>query len=220
MALGSFAQEKPITGTKINLVLPDGKLIGFDKLDSVKKAWGTDQVLFSHNDEDDRKGIMHLIRKTEQFVNEETASLKAHLAMLNKPAPDLALEDIEGRSVSLAALKGKVVVLNFWFIGCAPCVAEMPELNKLAGHYDRDKVIFLALGTDKADNIRSFLKQHAFKYQMLPNAAGVAKDYKVNNYPTSIVIDQDGVIRLIIGSDVRIGEVLAGEIDKLIRPLP
>jgi peroxiredoxin len=213
----TYAQENVTTTTKqITLLLPDGKAIGFDKLDSIKKSWGADRVLFGHNEEDDRNGIMRLMRKSDEMQHEEAAHKKTLALMLNKPAPHFTLTDLNGREVNLASLKGKIVVLNFWFIGCAPCITEMPDLNRLSDQYKPSHVVFLAIGIDKASNIQAFLKKHEFKYQILPGAAATANSYNIYSYPTNIIIDTEGMVRMIAGSSAKVGELLRGEIDTLI----
>jgi thiol-disulfide isomerase/thioredoxin len=61
-------------------------------------------------------------------------------------APEFDVVAVDGKRLKLSALKGKVVVLNFWFIGCAPCIAELPALNKLVDEYKGEDVVFIAFG--------------------------------------------------------------------------
>jgi peroxiredoxin len=124
-------------------------------------------------------------------------SAVAQETLLDKPAPSFTLADITGTNYSLTELKGKVVVLNFWFIACKPCVNEMARLNAIKARYKTQKVIFLALCLDKKEQIRDFLKTHQFNYTVFPDAAKIADTYQVNAYPASMVIDAKGVIRFI-----------------------
>src|SRR4051812_43635177 len=59
-------------------------------------------------------------------------------------APAFSLTSLEGERFDLAALRGKVVVLNFWFTGCAPCVAEFGKLNGLVNKFKNKEVVFIA----------------------------------------------------------------------------
>jgi peroxiredoxin len=117
-----------------------------------------------------------------------------------RPAPDLTLKTLDGRDVELSDLKGRVVVLNFWFVNCAPCRAEMPDLNKLVdGHRGRD-VVFLAVATDKAEAVRAFLEKHPFKYEIVPEGTAAANAFGVISYPTHILIDKAGhVAHFLVG---------------------
>jgi thiol-disulfide isomerase/thioredoxin len=63
-------------------------------------------------------------------------------------APAFSVTSLEGKQYDLASLRGKTVVLNFWFLGCPPCVAEVPELNKLVAEFKDKNVVFLALALD------------------------------------------------------------------------
>jgi tetratricopeptide (TPR) repeat protein len=57
------------------------------------------------------------------------------------PAPDFSAIDLQGKTIRLADLKGKIVVINIWGIGCGPCIAEMPRLNELVKKYSNRKDI-------------------------------------------------------------------------------
>ena len=110
-------------------------------------------------------------------------------------APQFAAIDMAGHLVDLKALKGKTVVLNFWFIGCAPCRSEMPELNNLVAKYkDNSNVVFLAITFEAPKDVKAFLKTHDFKCRILAGQNDIIDQYKVTNYPTSIVIDPSGSI--------------------------
>lgn len=118
-------------------------------------------------------------------------------ALLNKPAPKFELRDLTGKIYSLEKLKGKIVVLNFWFIACKPCVNEMPVLNRIKKKYDPAKVVFLALSLDGKAAIHAFLQTHQFDYTILPQAASVGEKYSLYAYPTSMVINAAGTISFV-----------------------
>ena len=137
--------------------------------------------------------------------------------LLDQKAPLFEVEDLKGKTVHLEALKGKVVVLNFWFVECKPCVSEIPELNELVNDFQKDGVVFLALGLNKADQMKKFLKKTPFNYQLVPDAMEVATQFGVSGFPTSVVIDQNGVIRYVsLGVGPENKEKLAAAIRSLI----
>ena len=107
--------------------------------------------------------------------------------------PPFSVSDLEGNSYSLDALQGQVVVLNFWFIQCKPCVQEMPELNELVKKYE-DKVVFLAFALNEASALKAFLKKRDFDYHIIPESQAVAEAYGVEGYPTHVVIDLKGKV--------------------------
>ena len=110
-------------------------------------------------------------------------------------APPFTVQDMDGKEYSLESLRGKVVVLNFWFVECRPCIMEMPRLNELVEKYqDRDDVIFLAIATNPKEKVEKLLKKHAFNYQIIPDREDLIEAYEVTGFPRHIVIDQDSRI--------------------------
>jgi thiol-disulfide isomerase/thioredoxin len=110
-------------------------------------------------------------------------------------APDLSGSDLAGNKVQLSTLKGKVVVLNFWGTGCGPCIREMPQLNKLVEKFrTNDKVVFLAITSDKTEKLHSFFRNRQFDYTVVNNAAGASERYNIDALPVHIVIDKSGRI--------------------------
>jgi peroxiredoxin len=114
-------------------------------------------------------------------------------------APVFTVTSLKGKRLELAALRGKIVVLNFWFTGCEPCVAEFAQLNALVTEFKRKEVVFIALTPDSAATLKPFLKEHRFKYQVAPNAIKIiVSTYRDGSgsvvFPTHIVIDKEGKI--------------------------
>jgi len=111
-------------------------------------------------------------------------------------SPGFKGETLDGKTISFDDLKDKVVVLNFWFIGCKPCVMEMPELNKLVAKYKGNSdIVFVSIAMDDKKNIDGFLRTHPFDYQIIPRGNKIMSSFDVNVYPTHIVVGKDGVIQ-------------------------
>jgi len=121
--------------------------------------------------------------------------------LLGKKLPEFELIDLKGNKFSASHLVGKPTLLNFWAINCAPCIAEIPELNGLKQKYG-DKMNFIALteNTCKDDDLIKFLEKHPFNYYMLQNAGNYKKTLKISAIPRTIFIDKDGYIRYIQGN--------------------
>lgn len=103
--------------------------------------------------------------------------------------------DIDGNKLSSKNLKGKILVLNYWFINCPPCRMEIPELNKLTEQYKNDSsVVFVAVALDEKYDLKKFLKTSPFKYTIVDDGRNVAREYNINSYPTNVIIDQEGKI--------------------------
>ncbi len=95
-------------------------------------------------------------------------------------APAFSATDINGNKYSLKSLKGKIIVMNFWFVECKPCVQEIPDLNKLVEDYKNEDVVFLGFATNKKSKIDSFLEKNNFSYDIIPNSKKIATDYQVS----------------------------------------
>ena len=129
-------------------------------------------------------------------------------ALIGKEMPDFLLTDMKGVSVSKKSLKGKVTVFNFWFTTCSPCIKEMPALNQLIEKFQGKGVQFIAPSLNNKEIIKDFLKANSFKFRILPNAKKWVDEFGVTVFPTSIVVDKNGII-----SEVLIG--YAGNLDEL-----
>ncbi len=109
------------------------------------------------------------------------------------PAPYFEGKTLEGNDIFLPAFVGKVVVLNFWFTTCPPCLKEIPELNKLVGQFNPDEVVFIGLARDDTKKLDAFFKRFGtFLYQIIPESYAIATNYKVVAWPQSMVIDKRG----------------------------
>lgn len=134
-------------------------------------------------------------------------------------APAFTLTALHGKKFDLSVLRGQVVVLNFWFTGCEPCVAEFSKLNGLVNKFKSKGVVFIAPTLDKEATLKPFLKEHKFKYHVVPNAGGlIVMTYTDGSgnvvFPTHIVIDREGRI------DTRLtGEKAVEELEKAIARL-
>lgn len=104
-------------------------------------------------------------------------------------------KDIEGNKLNNSNLKGKIVLINFWFINCPPCRMEIPDLNALVDTFKENKdVVFLAIGKDKTWEIDDFIKENPFHYHILPDGGFWFKKYKITSFPTHLIIDKEGKI--------------------------
>lgn len=110
-------------------------------------------------------------------------------------AIDFSGTTLDNEEIILSTLNGKVIVLNFWFTTCLPCLKEIPELNKLIDLYDADEVIFIGLARDNMKQLETFFNRFGpFVFKIIPESYNIATQYKVIGWPQTMVIDKNGVI--------------------------
>jgi thiol-disulfide isomerase/thioredoxin len=110
-------------------------------------------------------------------------------------APEFTVKTLDGATVNSAALRGRVVVLNFWFIGCAVCRAIKPALNSLKSKFaDRDDIVFLAVTADPSGEVERYLTKEPFDYLQATDAGATLKKFVVGGFPKNIVISKTGEI--------------------------
>ena len=109
--------------------------------------------------------------------------------------PNVAVTRLDGSTIDLTALRGKPVVLNWWHTACSPCIAEIPELNKLVEKYEGRDVEFLAIANNEIADLPPFLKRHPFAYDI---ALGDEEAMRILGqiYPRHVIIDGDGKVVL------------------------
>ncbi|MEZ5428931.1 MAG: TlpA disulfide reductase family protein [Pyrinomonadaceae bacterium] len=122
-----------------------------------------------------------------------------------KAAPNLKLVTLDNESINTSDLIGKVVVYNFWYVGCPPCRAEIPELNEIVEEYKGKDVVFLGLTTDSGKDLDDFLKEKPFHYRIVPGAGQMMLfNYGETQedgslyvpFPMHIVVNRNGFVEL------------------------
>lgn len=112
-----------------------------------------------------------------------------------RQAPDFTFTTIDGKTISAADLTGKVVVFNFWFIGCHVCRAIKPDLNKFKAKFDgRDDIVFISATADPASEVRKFAKTEPLDYLQAAEAGAELKKFVFSGYPRNIVVSKTGEI--------------------------
>lgn len=117
--------------------------------------------------------------------------------LLGKPAPSIALEDLDGHPVALADFAGRPVIVNIWASWCVPCRGEFPMLVGAYGAYrDQGLQILGIVHADTAANARAFAQQQGAAWPMLLDSKdAVWHDYIGVGVPQSYFIDGDGIVR-------------------------
>ena len=115
-------------------------------------------------------------------------------------APDFDLTDMNGNRVNLSDFRGSIVFLNFWATWCPPCKAEMPHMERIHKNYKDKGVAVLAVNVTttegKLSDVKGFVTKMGLTFPIVLDIEGVVnKQYQIMAYPTTFMIDKQGVIR-------------------------
>jgi peroxiredoxin len=113
-----------------------------------------------------------------------------------KQAPNINFTTIDGKSMSIASLKGKVVVVNFWATYCPGCIEEMPDLVRTYQQYHDQgfEIIAVSIADDPLNQVMNFVNKNALPFPVVHDRdASISQAFdQVSLTPTSFIIDQQG----------------------------
>lgn len=110
------------------------------------------------------------------------------------PAPDFTIITYDDQEITLADLRGQVVVVNFWASWCGPCRVEAPELQNLWERYRDQGVVMIGIAyTDTDSKAKAFIEEFSITYPNAPDIGTRISDrYNIQGVPETFVIDQEG----------------------------
>lgn len=117
-------------------------------------------------------------------------------------APEIGLTDTSGRRVTMASLRGKVVLVDIWASWCEPCREEMPVLERLYRQYRDQGFTVVAVSVDRdASNMNGFFERYGrVSFPVVHDASRrVARAYQAERMPSSYIIDRNGIVRHVHG---------------------
>ena len=153
--------------------------------------------------------------KPENPQDKNTAFLLVHLteeeqakrfARMRPPQPSTSfrngqkinmgrVRDIHGDMIDLKDNKGRITVINFWFVNCPPCRMEIPDLNNLVAKYGQsDSLRFVGIALDDKYALEEFFTNMPFHYRTIDNGRYLAQQFRVQSYPTHVVLDREGKV--------------------------
>jgi len=101
----------------------------------------------------------------------------------------------KNENISLFGLRGKVILLDFWFKNCGPCIESVPHLNAINEKFKNKKFEILSINTwDSKKDIGWFCNKHKVTYQVLMNGKDIAEKYGASGFPTVILLDKQGKV--------------------------
>jgi thiol-disulfide isomerase/thioredoxin len=159
---------------------------------------GGEYEILPANPKDASKGFfLSGLNKEEQLKRAMAAPKPAETTAFKtgKKFDSFSAYDMSGKLVDTKQLKGKVLVINFWFTTCPPCKAERPYLNKIVDDYKSDtNVVFIAIALDQKIQLEPYLKEYEFKYNIIPEGKKIADSYDLPGYPTQVIVDKEGKV--------------------------
>jgi thiol-disulfide isomerase/thioredoxin len=112
-------------------------------------------------------------------------------------APDFTLVSSEGEYISSDALRGKVLLLDFWGIWCKPCLVEIPYLTSLAKKYAKGEFVLVSIDcNDEEAKWRQFLSENNMKWtQTRDGDSNLRRLFQISAFPSYVLIDHEGIVR-------------------------
>ncbi|WP_420578613.1 TlpA family protein disulfide reductase [Ekhidna sp.] len=155
---------------------------------------------------------------TKEQIKEVADAKKEVKKLKGEPFPEFDLTTLEGAQVSSKDTKGKIMLVNFWFTRCRPCIVEMPEMNEMVEEFQDEEIIFIAPTFDSHEQVSKFLQKRDFDYQSIPDAKDFCLEMNVRSFPTHFVVNQEGVIdKVVIGYSSMTVKALRKSIRKLLK---
>lgn len=149
----------------------------------------------------------------------KASAVPASPNLIGKPAPEFRLRATDGRLLDLAALRGKVVLLDFWASWCGPCRRQLPMIEKI--HQDYRGAGLVVIGVDVGEEkgtLAEFLRSASLTYPvvLLPWSDSLVENLSINRFPTAVLIDRKGQIEAYLTGEPE-NAALGEETEKLVK---
>jgi len=142
--------------------------------------------------------LAELVRYEHVKANADNPQFTAALAKLeaddqSRQKADFTLSDLQGKTWTLQALRGKVVLVNFWATWCDPCRREMPDLETLYRRFKNQGLVVLAISDDDVGKVKQLIAEKKFSYPVLLDPGRKVTDlFRIEGIPKTFVYDRDG----------------------------
>ncbi len=112
-------------------------------------------------------------------------------------APDFTVKTLDGDSITLSALRGRPVVLNFWATWCGPCQQEIPAFSAFARAHPEIPVLGLSVDEGPVSRVRRAVRDWGIAYPVSVISPGLQATYDISTLPTTVIVDGDGSVKSI-----------------------
>ncbi|MEO8934367.1 MAG: TlpA disulfide reductase family protein [Xanthomarina sp.] len=202
ISINSFSQTiYYTTNGKNRITEAEAHKILSEQVDKTSKVTGK-QFYGSLTIDDTQIKKDSIISKISFAISTEKADNPITFGPLNeykdKEFPKFDLNTLSGKNFNSEQLKGKPTLINFWFTRCAPCIDEMPILNKIAEKY-KDDFNFISITYEKKKDVQNFLDKHAFNFEHLIDAKNFIDQLGTSQYPLNIFLDKNGILKYVKG---------------------
>jgi peroxiredoxin len=158
------------------------------------------------------------MKKTLGILIFAAAAISALSAQaINQSAPAFSVKDLDGKTIAMSDLKGKIILINFWATWCPPCRAEIPDFVDFYNRAKAQGVEIIGLSVDEktADQLKPFVQKYKMTYPIALATAKIIRDFQPGEFiPTTFLIDRKGIIR-----DKQVGAVDKATLDKWLAKL-
>lgn len=166
----------------------DGHVVPFSQFQALMKGRPFDiQKSPEHH-----SAVLRLESDAVIAAHKQARAQPAGMSIQGKPFPAFHATTLDGKAVSLASLRGKPFIANFFFALCAPCIAETPVLSQF--HRAHPDVPVVAFTFDDAATAQEFATRRGFNWPIVPGQDALAKQVGVDVYPTMVLVDAHGVV--------------------------
>jgi thiol-disulfide isomerase/thioredoxin len=151
--------------------------------------------------------------KTHVLKTDPTRPKNPFFTLLGETAPEFNLETFDGKRISSADTKGRVILLDFWEVWCGPCIESMPKIQNLYDKYLSKGLQIYAITNDlkQLQSAKGYVEKNtALNFTFLIGNEMVQKDYKLNSFPQYVLIDKTGKVSFV-------SEGLSPELDEEVR---
>jgi len=157
-----------------------------------------------------------MLQDTDTTEASQPASRSVTPMEVNYPAPELSLQNVNGKTESLNDYRDKVVLVNNWATWCPPCKAEIPTLQAYYETHTEDGFVIIGVEAgEPQDDVLKFTQEHGMTYPVWFDLTSVAmKAFRNESLPSSYVIDRSGTVRL-----AWVGEINREMLEKYVTPL-